>query len=104
MMRAIAICFDRRVLAGLGAVAVAIWLVAPQLFLTALPVLIVLACPLSMLAMVWMMRGETGGAKPGTVADRLVALERERDRLSGEIAKVRSELDRTGEPAESRSV
>lgn len=104
MRRALAMCFDRRVLAGLGAVAVGVWLLAPQLFLAALPVLIVLACPLSMLAMAWMMRGEMGGARPGTAVDRLVALERERDRLSGEIAKVRDGLDRTGEPAEPRSV
>src|SRR3990170_6175211 len=103
MRRALAMCFDRRVLVGLGAVAVGVWLLAPQLFLAALPVLIVLACPLSMLAMAWMMRGEMGGAKPGTAADRLVALEHKRDGLSSEIAKVRGELDRVAEPAEPRS-
>ena len=98
MKRALALCFDRRVLAGLGAVAVAVWLFAPQLFLAALPVLIVLACPLSMLAMAWMMRG-----RPATAADRLVALEREQARVSTEIAQVRGELERSGEPAEPHS-
>jgi len=88
------------VLAGLGAVAVAVWLFAPQFFLATLPVLIVLVCPLSMLAMAWMMRGEMGGAAPRTAADRLIALERERDRLSNEISTVRGELERGSEPAE----
>src|SRR6266545_1249918 len=40
MRRVLALCFDRRVLAGLGAVAVAVWLFAAQFFLATLPVLI----------------------------------------------------------------
>lgn len=51
-------CFNWKVYAGLAAVAVGVWLVAPALAWGALPVLLVLACPLSMLVM---MRGMPGG-------------------------------------------
>lgn len=47
-------CFNWKVLAGLGVLAVGVLAFQPQLFWTALPILAVLACPLSML---FMMRG-----------------------------------------------
>ena len=45
------ICFDWRVVGSLAAIAVAILSVAPNLISTALPLLLVAACPLSMLFM-----------------------------------------------------
>src|SRR6266568_2908202 len=69
-------CLDWRVLTGLGAVAVGIWLVAPQYVLGALPLLLVLACPLSMVAMAVMMRGSMDGERTLSPAERLAALER----------------------------
>lgn len=90
-MRMFAMCFDRRVLIGLGLVAVAIWVYAPQLFLAALPVLLLLACPLSMVLMMRMM-GQHSGAPSGAAGDpaaQLAALEREQARLAGEIEHVR---------------
>jgi hypothetical protein len=92
-------CLNRNVLIGLGAGAAVVLVVAPQAFLTALPVLAVLACPLSMLLM---MRGmgtdqgagsERNGASchsppppssPTTTAD---------DRPA-EVAHLRAEVDR----------
>ena len=44
-------CFNWKVLAGLAAVGLAVWLVAPNLVGAALPLLILAACPLSMLLM-----------------------------------------------------
>ena len=44
-------CLNWKVLAGLAVVVVGIWIVAPQFALSALPVLLVLVCPLSMLFM-----------------------------------------------------
>src|SRR5438309_4669592 len=41
-------CIDWKVVAGLAAVAVGILLVQPRFFISALPVLLVAACPLSM--------------------------------------------------------
>lgn len=50
-------CFNWKVLAGLGVVALGIFLVAPTMVLGALPLLLLAACPLSML---FMMRGMNG--------------------------------------------
>ncbi len=44
-------CLNWKVLVGLAVVAVGIAVAAPQFFLAALPVLLVLACPISMLFM-----------------------------------------------------
>jgi len=104
MKRALELCFDRRVLAGLGALAVAIWLLAPQFLLAALPVLVLLLCPLSMLLMASMMRGRMGEVShSATGADRLAALEREQARLATEIARARGEVEVSGKPADPRS-
>lgn len=54
------ICFNWKVVAGLAAVGVGIWAVAPNLLVAALPLLLVAACPLSMF---FMMRG-MGGSRP----------------------------------------
>ena len=51
-------CLNWRVLAGLAAVGLGVWVVAPNLVWTALPLLLLAACPLSML---FMMRGMQGG-------------------------------------------
>lgn len=54
-------CFDKRVIGGLAAVAVAVavMLFPPSAFGRVLPVLVMAACPIGMLLM---MRGATGGA------------------------------------------
>jgi Protein of unknown function (DUF2933) len=52
------ICLNWKVVAGLGAVGLGTWIVAPNLIWAAVPILVVLACPLSML---FMMRGMSGG-------------------------------------------
>ncbi len=44
-------CFNRKVIGGLVVVALGIYLVAPNAFASALPLLLVAACPLSMLVM-----------------------------------------------------
>ena len=50
-------CLNWKVLAGLAVVGLAVWVVAPQFVLAALPLLLVVACPLSMLVMIGRMRG-----------------------------------------------
>lgn len=101
MKRALELCFDRRVLVGLGVLAAGIWLFAPQLLPAALPMLVLLACPLSMVLMMWMMRGEMGkptsaSTTPGV--DRLSALEQEQARLANEIAQARREVEAASGP------
>ena len=44
-------CFNWKVLAGLAAVGLGVWIVAPDLVGAALPLLLLAACPLSMLLM-----------------------------------------------------
>ena len=56
-------CLNKRVLIGLGVVAVAVVVLAPNLFGAALPLLFVAACPLSM---IFMMRAMGGGEKSGS--------------------------------------
>ena len=51
-------CLNWKVLGGLVAVGVGVWAVAPNLIGQAVPLLLVAACPLSML---FMMRGMGGG-------------------------------------------
>ncbi len=99
-MKMLKMCLNWKVLAGLAAVGVGIYLVAPDLVLAALPILILALCPLSMLLMMWGMQHNNHGqgqqtpqepdggltreeriAQPRTqqaaLADQLGALERE---------------------------
>lgn len=50
-------CINPKVIAGLAAVAVGVWMFAPDAFAAALPLLILAICPLSMIGMMYMMRG-----------------------------------------------
>ena len=81
-------CIDWKVVAGLAAVAVGLFLFQPRLFTGALPVLLVAACPLSMLLMMWGMRGMAQPATPipapQPVVDQLTPHE--------QIASLRSQL------------
>jgi hypothetical protein len=98
-MKMLKMCLNPKVLAGLAAVGVGIYLVAPDLVLAALPILLLAACPLSMLLMMWGMQHSQGQGKQTThesdvgltreeriaqlraqqaaLADQLEALERE---------------------------
>src|SRR5713101_8855777 len=93
MRSVLRMCFDWRVLTGLAAVGVGIWLVAPQVIAPALPILVVLICPLSMLLMARMMATSTAQTGPAiSPTERLAALEREQAHLDAEIARARVEL------------
>lgn len=54
-MKHLKMCLNWRVAMGLGALAGALYLVAPGLALAALPLLILALCPLSMIAMMFLM-------------------------------------------------
>jgi hypothetical protein len=97
-MKALKMCLNPKVLAGLVAAAIAIYLIAPNLLAAALPILLLAACPLSMLLMMWGMQhthgqehhtaqGPDGGptreeriarlrTQQATLADQIEALER----------------------------
>lgn len=61
-MKMLKMCLNWKVLAGLGVVGLGIYLVAPDLMVAALPILLLAACPISMLFMMKAMQGNQGGA------------------------------------------
>ncbi|MBA2713292.1 MAG: DUF2933 domain-containing protein [Rubrobacteraceae bacterium] len=65
-MKMLKMCLNPKVLAGLVVAGVAIYLVAPGLVAAALPILLLAACPLSMLLMMWGMQHTQGQGKQMT--------------------------------------
>ena len=83
-------CLDRRVLALLGLIALAMALFAPRALGAALPVLLVAACPLSMVVMAVAMSRSSTPAVPSTSLEsmrtELTELAERQRRLEGELA------------------
>jgi hypothetical protein len=57
-LRTVLMCFDWRVLAGFGVLDLGLLAVSPELALDALPVELVLLCPITAAKMVWGMKAE----------------------------------------------
>lgn len=91
-------CFNRNVLIGLGAVALGVLVLAPDAFFAVLPFLVVLACPLSMVVMMWAMSRQgasgdqcrTGSSSRDESGD---ALAEGVDAPSSELVRLRAEVD-----------
>jgi hypothetical protein len=91
-------CLDWRVLTGLAALGIGIYLVAPSLMVAAIPILLVAACPLSMLLMMRAMGGQQsrpGLALPAVGADRadvlrqeLLDLGRREEQVAGDLRAI----------------
>ena len=64
VFRALRCCLNPKVIGGLVAVAVVLWVMAPGGGAAALPLLVTLVCPLSMGVMMWQMRRGGGGTAP----------------------------------------
>lgn len=83
-------CLDRRVLAVLGVIALAMALFAPRALGAALPVLLVAACPLSMVVMAVAMSRSSTPAVPSSSVEsmrtELTELAERQRRLEGELA------------------
>jgi len=83
-------CLDRRVLAVLGVIALAMALFAPRALGAALPVLLVAACPLSMVVMAVAMSRSSTPAVPSSSLEsmrtELTELAERQRRLEGELA------------------
>ena len=104
MSKLLGMCLDWRVLGGLAVVGLGIWLYAPQLIGAALPLLVLLACPLSMAVMAWMMRGSMRTQDTSLLPTaRLAALEQQQARLNSEIGRVRAELATPSLPTQTQS-
>jgi Protein of unknown function (DUF2933) len=105
VMSGLHICLNWKVVAGLAVVGLGIWVVAPGLAWAALPILVVLACPLSML---FMLRGMGGGqcavqpaqeqqmARAGVSDERLAELRAQQAAIVREIAELEGASPTTG--------
>lgn len=106
------ICLNWKVLAGLAVVGLAVWVVAPGLMWAALPLLIVAACPLSMLLMMRGMQRSHCSSQPTQVSrpsddartrdEQLAALEAQLAGLRAQqetIASALAELQAASMPA-----
>jgi hypothetical protein len=87
-------CIDWKVVAGLAAVALGLFLFQPRLFTAALPVLLVAACPLSMLLMMWGMRSMAQPAPTPTApqqrADQQLTPHEQIARLRSQLSDLQS--------------
>ncbi len=98
-MRMLKMCLNWKVIAGLAALGVGTYVVAPNLAAAALPILLLAICPLSMVLMMWGMQGGQGGegrasqeADAGlTREQRLARLRTEQADLAGRIGEVEQE-------------
>ncbi len=88
-------CLNWRVLAGLGAVGVGIYLVAPNLVAAALPILLLAVCPLSMLLMMKGMQGSQYEAQERQALQEETGLTREEQvaRLRTRQATLADQID-----------
>ena len=95
-MNVLRACLDWRVLTGLAALGVAVYLVAPGLIAAAVPLLLLAACPLSMLLMMKAMGAQQPKSGPemtgGIGADRATALRHELADLGRRQEQVAQEL------------
>jgi hypothetical protein len=88
-------CLNRKVLVGLGVVATIVLVVAPGAFLATLPVLLVLACPLSMAVMMWGVSGKgcARGQDTGDVCHRSDTDAPPAGGDRSELVRLRAEID-----------
>ena len=96
-------CLSWKVLAGLAVVGLAVWVVAPQIVLAALPLLLIVVCPLSLLVMLGKMRGgqpaqanqcpaedRTRDEQVAELQSRLLRVQAEQEAIARQIAEVES--------------
>ncbi len=92
-MKMLKMCLNPKVLVALAAVGVGVYVLAPGAFAAALPLLVLAACPLSMLLMMAMMgRNNTSGARPEVGAhddprEELVALQARQQELRAQLER-----------------
>lgn len=100
-MNKLGMCLNWKVLGGLGIVGLGTWVAAPSIAVAALPFLLILVCPISMMLM---MRGMEGGQcainesqrdtarTTGVTADeRIVDLRAQQEAIARELAELEAQ-------------
>lgn len=93
-------CLNRKVLVGLGAVALAVLAINPGAVGAVLPTLLFLACPLSMVLMMRRMAGDQTAPNTDVRTPSAPAAESPE---SAEVARLRAEVDQLRAELRSRS-
>ena len=106
MNRMLGMCMNWKVLVGLGVVGLGVWAVAPNLIGATVPLLLLAACPLSMILMMRGMGGMGGGqsatqpaqtSQPtpviGTPEEQLAELKARHEAIAAEIAQLETAND-----------
>lgn len=104
-------CFDWRVLAGLAALGIAIYLVAPGVMVAAIPLLLLAACPLSMLLMMKAVSGQrpaselpvgrVDGDHVAALRQELADLSRRQEQLNLELRAIETSQQRVAEASDA---
>jgi len=100
MSRLLKMCLNWQVLSGLAAVGLGIGLLAPGLFGRSLPILLVAACPISMVVMMVAMR------QPSTRApapEDINSLQAQLAELTAQEEQVRKDLARLASPSSEQN-
>ena len=111
MKSLIGMCLNWKVLGGLIAVAAGVLIFFPEKAAAAIPLLILAACPLSMVVMMFAMKGMGGmgkkeeggrpGESPDALREQLAAVRAEERRLEERLASTPQGTPDSGPPASS---
>lgn len=113
MDKMLRMCLNWKVLAGLALVAVGVGVYRPDLLGAALPILLLAACPLSMLLMMRTMGHRDGGGgngqtsalpdDPATLRTRMNALAAEQERVSEKLVRLNAPSSPDGDGSQMGS-
>lgn len=104
-MKMLKMCLNWKALAGLAAAGAGIYFLAPELALAALPFLVLAVCPISMMLMMWSMRGDRVGGGDGlTREEQLARLRGRRSALDEQIGALEraDHAENTGARSDTR--
>jgi hypothetical protein len=90
------VCLNKKVIIGLVVTGLAIYLLAPDLIGASLPLLLLAACPLSMVVMMRAMSRDRAASSPEVAGTDEVSA------LRAEVARLRMERDHPGDVAVSK--